>query len=445
MIKRLFKITLVVFFFVFVFVLCWSSNTLLPLAQAQDANWCNPDPAGTNYGSPCEPNGSTDCGGDGKETICQNYTWHATGNCCEQPGGGDGGDECLHDITGYVTATGSLRSGYDQCNNSGHWCIKLDGLPVDKNNSGCYVAELYTDPIQSCGEQETNLRKRVEATNGTEICFDSAGWEGDCRAQLDIRRNVSGARAGNIKTFLIDCNPPSNTPTPTPPQVPRSVSGRVYCQDGSGPIYPIPNIQMTIIRNSLNNANPTTDSNGNFSADLTGADPRFAVRLPQSFPSGTLTTGQPYSEMIGPALNDKSQYDGAKYCDPGGYEVCEVSVTNNHTNFDFRYTNCSPPPAPQCNQIEMRNQQGGSDIPTLSPGVRVQFICSGNSPNIHYQFRVGKQQAGAPNPSNIQVGNSYSFEIPAGENSYGDYVAQCRVCSGNDGSNCSEWEAWPNY
>lgn len=130
-----------------------------------------------------------------------------------------GSDSCLYDITGYVTQTGSLRAGYANCNGDS-WCIKLDGIPAEYNNSGCYVAELYTDPIQSCGNQETHLRKRVSITNGGEICFDSADWGTDCRAQLDIRRDISGAPAGNVKTYLIECGvksspTPTRTPTPT--------------------------------------------------------------------------------------------------------------------------------------------------------------------------------------------------------------------------------------
>lgn len=49
-------------------------------------DWCGPDPAGTNYGSPCSTNDSIECGGDGKETKCVNNQWQATGGCCgDQP------------------------------------------------------------------------------------------------------------------------------------------------------------------------------------------------------------------------------------------------------------------------------------------------------------------------------------------------------------------------
>ncbi len=86
---------------------------VLLIQQQQDireraaGDWCNPDPPGTNYGSPCEPNGATDCGADGKATECINNTWHATGECCGEPPPPGGGDFDLYQSGSCIKADNS--------------------------------------------------------------------------------------------------------------------------------------------------------------------------------------------------------------------------------------------------------------------------------------------------------------------------------------------------
>ena len=50
--------------------------------SARIDSWCQPHPEGHQYHSPCNPLGNMDCGADGRETICVNGIWQATGQCC---------------------------------------------------------------------------------------------------------------------------------------------------------------------------------------------------------------------------------------------------------------------------------------------------------------------------------------------------------------------------
>lgn len=79
-------------------ILLSQHNQNVPKSEAA-GGWCNAPAAGTDFGSPCNPNGATDCGGDGVETTCTNNTWHATGNCCglaPTPPGGGGQTMCTN-------------------------------------------------------------------------------------------------------------------------------------------------------------------------------------------------------------------------------------------------------------------------------------------------------------------------------------------------------------
>ena len=230
------------------------------------------------------------------------------------------------------------------------------------------------------------------------------------------------------------------TLTPIPE---RTLSGTVYCQDDGGPVYPMPGVPMTIVRNGLDTITANTTASGLFSASLTGAHPQFAIRLPTTgtrnntqlnLPDAELSNSQPYSSLEGPELTSKS------YCNYIGwfnYEQCVVATHIDHENFDFRFTNCEPSQIyPQCFLIQMGEIDPAGIIRTFPPesaqiGQEVNFICTATNPTLvdWYEFRVAKrvgvdQQEFFPLPV-YETGSNVSatYTIMPGE-----YVAQCRVC-----------------
>jgi len=200
-----------------------------------------------------------------------------------------------------------------------------------------------------------------------------------------------------------NCCASGTTPTPTPTPIPRSLSGRVYCQDPNDQIYPLPNIVMTIIRNSLGDTEVNTSANGTFTTDLT-EETGFAVRIEDPLPAGQLDTGMPYSELGTHSLNSKD------YCDAvvndGNYEMCDPEATTNHVNFDFIFSQCSHPP-------EAINLQSSSNSVCLINNNSVTFEATYSDPDdpsidnhmVNGDFESGSNNWNLYNPS----GGSYNF------------------------------------
>ncbi len=278
--------------------------------------------------------------------------------------------------------------------------------------------------------------------------------------------------------------PTYNSPTPTPPLVERTLSGRVFCQDiGDNPaaprgtLYPISNFSLEESTWTPGGLGVTVSlpvgADGNFNTSLTTTAELFAVRLPliggeRRLPDGTLSNGQPYSEMVGPVIEvfDYCRYVG----NPIGYESCIVSARTNHVNFNFKYENCSPgvtitptptPQAsptpvqvyPQCLSIVM-TEPDQTPIPNpemADIGQLVRFSCMASDPTLvaWYEFRTAKRVPTSVSPiienlASDPAGSNVSvlYEILPGE-----YVAQCRVCSINaqPGVCDTQWEPiiWP--
>lgn len=111
--------------------------------------WCNADSTGTDYGSPCQvqdPN-HNECGGDGKQTYCgigsnpdtdrrTTGTWHATGNCCEEPTPGEGSMSCTTISTDKSHL--EIRVSNDTSNDRSYQLNKCEcnskNLPCDRCN-----------------------------------------------------------------------------------------------------------------------------------------------------------------------------------------------------------------------------------------------------------------------------------------------------------------------
>ena len=209
---------------------CGSHNT------CHDHN--NPNDNTAYSVSGCTSSGSDHC----PNGTCEDYE-----NCdptsddycpadCDCPVATPTGTNCPYDVTPYVIQTGSLHSGYANCNGDA-WCIELR-LP-EQYASCTYLAEAYTDLPQTCGPQQTHLKVRNTISNGGKICFGDFNWGSDCKAQLDIRYNQPGAKAGNLQTYKIVCGvistptptpiPPTSTPTPTPTITPTPIPYSCQC------------------------------------------------------------------------------------------------------------------------------------------------------------------------------------------------------------------------
>ena len=197
-----------------------------------------PQPQCPGEGASCQGLTGTHCNTESCcEHTCQNGIWgpgtycgsaclahpDCLGRCGVTPGvsptpRGTPPSGCPYDVTPYVKQTGTLPAGYATCNNGGHACLKLE-LPQEYENC-LYLAEVYTDGPQNCGNTEAHQRSSNWIGNGGQVCFPALPWDGDCKAQIDIRAAAGGAPAGNIITYKIDCGggppPPSPTPTPAP-------------------------------------------------------------------------------------------------------------------------------------------------------------------------------------------------------------------------------------
>ncbi|MGB9707657.1 MAG: hypothetical protein ACPL1D_02810, partial [Microgenomates group bacterium] len=189
-----------------------------------------PQPQCPGAGTSCQGWSGTHCNTESCcEHTCVNDIWSA-GTFCGQkcrehpdcayrcgaiPTGAPTGGDCPYDVTPYVRQTGSLPQGYASCNNNGHSCLTLE-LP--ENLRHClYLAEVYTDGPQDCGNTQAHQRSSNWIGHGGSVCFPSLPVDGDCKAQIDIRAAAGGAPAGNIITYLIDCYP--SPPSPPPPEV----------------------------------------------------------------------------------------------------------------------------------------------------------------------------------------------------------------------------------
>jgi len=197
-----------------------------------------PQPQCPGEGASCQGLTGTHCNTESCcEHTCQGGNWgpgtycgsaclthpDCRGRCGVTPGvsptpRGTPPSGCPYDVTPYVKQTGTLPAGYATCNNGGYACLKLE-LPQEYENC-FYLAEVYTDGPQNCGNTEAHQRSSNWIGNGGQVCFPALPWDGDCKAQIDIRAAAGGAPAGNIITYKIDCGggppPPSPTPTPAP-------------------------------------------------------------------------------------------------------------------------------------------------------------------------------------------------------------------------------------
>ncbi len=278
----------------------------------------------------------------------------------------------------------------------------------------------------------------------------------------------------------------SNTPTPIPE---RTLSGTVYCQDDGGPVFAIGDFELNLttwtpsgglIREHSEMI--VVNAEGDFSTDLTTGDELFALKLPlingeRRLPDGELSSGQPYSDMLGPSLVAKD------YCiflseNPFDYDNCRVNGATNHSNFNFAYTNCSPtditptPPAetyPMCTSITMVTEDStlNTFLPITNPqrNQNVRFICEGNhnnseSPIVWVEFRVLEPAPTSSGYRDIWRSNNEEGESDWRTNSFrglsdlfiipeqaGEFAAQCRICTNPTSEHCNgHWEPviWQN-
>lgn len=205
------------------------------------------------------------------------------------------------------------------------------------------------------------------------------------------------------------------------------LSGQAYCQDGNGPKYPIQGATIHIYENeTTSNADKTTDGDGNYSSDeFERDDIGVAVRY-VSVGNGSLSTGQPYSLMVGPSpINCDgnaicSDYGADNQCGTNSYEQCGLSNEDN-PGFDFKFTNCTPQPI-SCVQLDTSSE--------LSPGGTADFQCTSQGDLATYaNFQLMQGDTQRASISNVPILNNIAswndVELPS---SPGDYLFQCQVC-----------------
>jgi len=83
--------------------------------------------------------------------------------------------------------------------------------------------------------------------------------------------------------------------------------------------------------------------------------------------------------------------------------------------------------------------------PAPTKGQKIVLTCTGTSvpdPINHFEFRVsvnGGTPNSLPNASAVKVDNTYKGEIEYTIPDYGCYKIECRACTSNDSSKCTEW------
>lgn len=169
--------------------------------------WCNADPIGTDYGSPCQvaDPGQNECGGDGKETYCgigpdpihdrrTTGTWHATGNCCEEPTPGAGNMSCTTISTDVPHLEINVQN--DTNNNRSYQLNKCE----------CNSKDL---PCEECNYSQPGLAGHTSRREMLDL-------NGNCGSiQLDVSP-IGGEFTACYAWYSSEIDCAISTPTPTP-------------------------------------------------------------------------------------------------------------------------------------------------------------------------------------------------------------------------------------
>lgn len=161
----------------------------------------------------------------------------------------------------------------------------------------------------------------------------------------------------------------------TPQEDEATATGRVFCQDtGSATSYPVAGVTVRARvcppDAPCSNVNVTTDASGNYVVDVpTEEGEEYSVDTSiTTLPTGSLSTGQPFSSMI---PNTSTPATGANFainctngaecsgtgsvCGPndsiggsGTYAGCGVPAGVEVGSLDFRFTNCAAAPQAEC-------------------------------------------------------------------------------------------------
>ncbi|MBN2015291.1 hypothetical protein JW766_00460 [Candidatus Dojkabacteria bacterium] len=239
------------------------------------------------------------------------------------------------------------------------------------------------------------------------------------------------------------------------------ISGKVYCQDDGDPTpYPVNGATVSIYKDGVKETvDVATNESGNFSYDARSYEGGFAVRF-KNLPSGTLRTGLPYDQMVGPtAVNCASGVvTGCQEGSPPGsfcgtnnlsYEYCGLG-SGNHSGFDFRYTNCSA-------GLVCENLASDIDLTSISEDdlraedMEIAISAEMNANNVsvsstgaytYYTNIPGAYFAGDPaNTGSYTDGPNTTITIPAGtsisdEDYFVSVVIQGSIGSTNYASGC---------
>jgi len=192
----------------------------------------------------------------------------------------------------------------------------------------------------------------------------------------------------------------TNCAPPIPPPNPITIPVHVQCKATDGTIYPISNATIDLQQGSPSQIiKQNTDGNGNTNYTIPASSSLIAVRL-EALQSGTLSNGQPYSQLgSSTAVNciDGSQTK----CSGGGvpgvgnfcgsnnssYEYCSLKPGDVPApqSYLFQFTNCNPPPPPitaECNQkCDANNICDGSQALSCQTNLTPNICRLNSNPN----------------------------------------------------------------
>lgn len=266
----------------------------------------------------------------------------------------------------YIAA--ARAAGCDDSDTANYKVIDYgNDCPYCGNPMGCLVCCKKEDapppPGPSCGDGECN--QTSEACEDNQAC---PGWPEipagqNCRSSCTfcgdgkIQSNHEACEVGDPDGHSCDWASCDHTTCQCPGTVQNAkLAGQVVCKDGGAAAIPIANAQIDFYHDGTTD-HITTGADGFYTTSVFSKTTYggFALRF-MSLPSGDLTPGWAYSNLVGPQNDTVGKCNGVvcavggscttnyEWCSPNGltYNSDDQGATNG--NFDWVFTNCSATP-----------------------------------------------------------------------------------------------------
>lgn len=399
----------------------------------QQADWCNPDPDGTDYGNPCDCNGEPgnpgpgcyQCGGDGRQTQCRDGnnlpanvgTWHATGACCDQPTPPPPG--------------GGLSC---QTTQDGMSPLKIKVTNADNQDRSYQLQKCTCDepgfPCDECNYSQQGIGAGQERTEELSI-------SGNCGSiQLDVSpiNNEFTPCYGYYSTGTT-CQPP---PTSPPGNQPPSCTGFTAVQDGhtvtisctaSDPDGSVNRVEFFYVPEQADGDYCNPDGEWTMiGTDTTASGSQYSVTWDvSSVPFGTYY-------VAGNVTDNQNAWCTGNPSGACGTSAVPCVDCNELITIEPTVPPTQPPPPPPIGEIACFELNYTPASPVL--GSVITLTCSGlpEEEIDHADFRYQIDDGAFIDLDPIDALTATLSILEPGA-----YTAQCRVCRSADASDCTAY------